>query len=73
MRTKAEVLEQQIVDLEQDLQLKKHYLEGLKNTPCNIRCSGCGKLLESEYDFAAHFIIPDERYLNLGECPLMIH
>jgi len=38
-------------------------------TPFGHPCTGCGKILETEKDFRSHFLIPDERYLNLGECP----
>jgi hypothetical protein len=41
----------------------------LQNTPCGLTCSGCGTLLPTEADFAQHFTIKDERFLNLGECP----
>lgn len=44
-------------------------LYGLDGTPCGLTCSGCGKFLETEGDFARHFTVPDSRYLNLGECP----
>lgn len=44
-------------------------LESLRNTSCNLHCSGCGVLLETEADFARHYVVKDERFLNLGECP----
>lgn len=43
--------------------------EGFRNTPCNLNCTGCGELLATEADFAAHFVLADIRYKNLGECP----
>lgn len=33
-------------------------------------CGGCGHHLDTELDFAAHFVIHDRRYLNLGDCPV---
>lgn len=30
----------------------------------------CGFHIVTEADFAKHFVIPDERYLNLGNCPV---
>ena len=49
------------------------YLEGLDNTPCGLTCGGCGTLLETEGDFARHFVVSrmDEmnNNLNLGNCP----
>lgn len=32
-------------------------------------CTSCGLVLETEADFARHFIVPDLRYFNLGTCP----
>jgi len=29
----------------------------------------CREVLRTEGDFARHFVVPDERYLNLGNCP----
>ena len=43
--------------------------EGYESTPCGLHCSGCDIYLDSEADFAKHFIIKDVRFLNLGECP----
>lgn len=33
------------------------------------RCSLCRADISTEYLFAAHFVVTDLRYLNLGECP----
>jgi hypothetical protein len=44
-------------------------IDGLKHTDCNLVCSGCGTTLATEWDFASHFVIPDEQFLNLGGCP----
>ena len=33
-------------------------------------CDGCGKELNTELDFAAHFVIRDRHFLNLGNCPV---
>lgn len=69
MRTKADVL----LEREKDAQVKyeriREYRELLQLTPLELPCAGCGTTLETEWDFASHFVIPDERYLNLGECP----
>lgn len=69
MRTKAEILENQIIDLRAKAEEIEMQLESLRKTPCGLTCSGCRTYLETEYDFAAHFLIKDERYLNLGDCP----
>jgi hypothetical protein len=34
-----------------------------------MRCVRCRMELPTEGAFARHFVVPDERYLNLGECP----
>lgn len=41
----------------------------LTNQRCDLYCAGCETLLETEADFAQHFIIPDTQYRNLGYCP----
>jgi hypothetical protein len=41
----------------------------LELTPFNGSCSQCGIQLETEADFAKHYIISDIRYFNLGDCP----
>lgn len=69
MRTKAAILQSRLEVEELALKRDREYIEGLKETPCNLECSGCGAVLETEWDFASHFVIPDERFLNLGNCP----
>jgi hypothetical protein len=32
-------------------------------------CSVCHTPLPTEGDFARHYLVPDRRYKNLGECP----
>jgi hypothetical protein len=44
-------------------------LDRLETQECGLTCSGCGKVLETEKDFAEHYLVPDERFLNLGYCP----
>jgi hypothetical protein len=69
MVTKWEVLKNRLDIAEQEAAKLRRELEGLKNTPCGLHCSDCGLLLETEADFANHFILLDIRYLNLGDCP----
>lgn len=69
MRTKWEILEARLTELEKEVAKAKHYMEGLENTPCGLTCHGCNTELPTEADFAKHFTISDERFLNLGECP----
>lgn len=71
MRTKWEIMEAQAAFLEEEAAKLRHRLEGLNNTPFGHKCEGCGLMLETEGQFAAHFEIPDERYLNLGGCPVV--
>ena len=70
MKTKWEILTERVEGLEERLALEKHRLEALENTPCNITCA-CGHFMATEADFAKHFVIPDQRYLNLGNCPIL--
>jgi hypothetical protein len=39
-------------------------------TECWSNDCPCGASFETEADFAKHFIVPDERLLNLGWCPV---
>jgi hypothetical protein len=68
-RTKAEVLVERRAMLAAELEKLDQQIASLKRLDCGIRCS-CGKLLQTEWDFADHFIVPNERYLNLGNCPV---
>lgn len=48
-------------------------IEGLEKTECGITCEGCGSVLATERDFAAHFVVPQQNlvndFLNLANCP----
>lgn len=33
------------------------------------RCSGCGEDVSTERLFSLHYVIPDPRFFNLGNCP----
>jgi hypothetical protein len=69
MRTKAEILTAKLAAISAELERVTREIDGLKGTDCGLTCSGCGERLETEWDFASHFVIPDERYVNLGGCP----
>lgn len=44
--------------------------DSLDRTKCELHCSGCGLFLETEGDFARHFILTyGIQYKNLGACP----
>lgn len=34
-----------------------------------VTCSGCGADVSTERLFSEHYVIPDPRYYNLGNCP----
>jgi hypothetical protein len=70
MRTKADILLAKQATLAAELERVTREIEGMKGTDSNLVCSGCGDRLETEWDFASHFVIPDERYVNLGGCPV---
>lgn len=70
MRTKAEILTAKREFLAAELEKVNQEILGLSVTDCNLTCDGCGTVLPTEWDFASHFLIPDERYLNLGGCPV---
>lgn len=73
MRTKWEILQ----DLREEATRKLARLEAeikwLEETPFTANgtgsCSGCDQVLPTEADFAKHYVVPDERYYNLGYCP----
>lgn len=69
MATKWTILVERQAEAQRQADLLAHQLEGLDNTPCGLKCGGCGTLLVTEGDFARHFTIPDPRFLNLGNCP----
>src|SRR5690349_14162830 len=63
-RTKWEILTARRDAVREYLARMESEMYGLEHTECGLKCSGCGEVLITEKDFAAHFIIPDERYLN---------
>lgn len=73
MRTKWEILEERLVKVRKEYFAARAELMGLENTPFTSngtgKCSTCGAPLDTEADFAKHFLVTDERYLNLGMCP----
>lgn len=72
MRTKWQILNERVDNLIEEVSNLTIELVGLSQTKCGLTCSGCGVVLETEKDFADHFVINDERYLNLGECPAVM-
>lgn len=70
MKTKWDILEDRARILEIQAAQIRNELKGMDRTKCGLSCA-CGELLETEGDFARHFLIPDPRFLNLGDCPVM--
>src|SRR4051812_18925499 len=68
-RTKWSILHDRLDEAQAVVNQLRAQLDGLDNTPCGLTCTGCGQKLDTEGDFARHFIVPDSRYLNLGDCP----
>lgn len=69
-RSKWTILVTRLAELEAETEKARNYLKGMDATPCGIRCSGCDTMLATEGDFARHFHVPDDRLLNLGDCPV---
>lgn len=59
--------------LQAELDASTAYIAGLRKTPCNLTCEGCGEVLPTERDFADHFVVARadliNGLLNLGSCP----
>lgn len=79
MRTKWEILVAKRLELAEQIGQISRELEWMEKTPCQktdwdgnkvfLSCGNCGAEHKTEADFARHYVIPDERLLNLGECP----
>ena len=68
-QTKWSIIQRRIELLEFQAAQLRDELIGLACTPCGIQCAKCGTMLETEADFAKHFVVSDPQFLNLGECP----
>jgi hypothetical protein len=44
--------------------------EKLDRMPLELKCTGCGRELTTEGEFARHFYLRDTRFPNLGWCPI---
>ncbi len=75
MRTKAEILLAKRAYLAETLAKLDREIAGLKSQHTGggdflpLQCGKCGAVHETEWDFASHYVVSDERYLNLGDCP----
>jgi hypothetical protein len=64
-----EILKAQLEEARATVAELETQIIGLGFTPFGHRCGGCDEWLATEADFASHFVIPNERYLNWGNCP----
>jgi hypothetical protein len=69
-RSKWNILEERLTMKLAEVERDKRELQALERTTFGRPCSGCGEVLATEADFAKHFVTPDPRFLNLGECPV---
>lgn len=68
-QTKWSILEARLIELNDAANALAAEMASLARTRCDLHCSGCRAYLATEADFAKHFIVPNPRFLNLGECP----
>jgi hypothetical protein len=68
-RTKWEILEARMTKAQKAWEKASQEIIGLERTPFGGSCGSCGAVLDTEADFAKHYLVDDERYLNLGNCP----
>jgi hypothetical protein len=72
-RTKWQILEARRDGLRASADAIEDELAWMARTPFTANgtgeCSTCRTPLPTEGDFARHFLVDDERYLNLGSCP----
>lgn len=68
-QTKWSILQQRLMEAREKLAKMEAEVDGLDKTRFGHECACCEMWLETERDFAEHFTVEDERYLNLGECP----
>ncbi|SRR6266498_1180698 len=69
LTARAEELERQVRMLARDAGEAREQLAELDAMTLDLPCSGCGEMLLTEGDFARHFEVADETFLNLGTCP----
>lgn len=70
--TKWTWLEKRLAGAQAEVDAIAGQMQSLENTTFDGDCSGCGRHLETEADFAKHYIVRDPRYLNMGECPVVM-
>jgi hypothetical protein len=69
-RTKVQILQEQYAKARDEAQRIALALTRAKQTDApSPECASCGASFNNMYDFDAHYLVDDERYLNLGNCP----
>lgn len=70
MATKWEIMITRLNEAKAEVERRRADIMALIKTPLhNTQCSGCGKPLQTEAEFAQHFEVSNPQYLNLGYCP----
>jgi hypothetical protein len=69
--TKWSVLTGRLAALREQAGKIESELEWMRRTAFGSPCSGCGQMLDTEADFAQHFVISSAAYLNIGACPVI--
>jgi hypothetical protein len=72
LRTKWDVLSERRDALKAQLADVESELVGMLTSELGVACAGCGLWLATEADFAQHFQVTDDRFLNVGRCPAVL-
>lgn len=71
LRTKIEILKERLSVARDAVHDLEHELAAYKALPTGggPACFTCGHEFITDYDFWNHYVVLDERLLNIGECP----
>lgn len=76
MKSKWQILEDRLETAKRAVAAIEAELEWARNTPFQFpgtaepgQCSKCKTELATEEAFWKHYLVPDERFVNLGQCP----
>ena len=70
MRDKTTILKERMQKAYAEFYRIEEELRGYKASPPPAdSCITCGAVFENMYDFNSHYLVDDERHLNLGNCP----
>ena len=70
LQTKWNILMRRAAALEAQAWEIREGLKSMERYSLGSPCTGCGMMLETEADFARHFIVKNPAHLNLGYCPV---